>query len=126
MASADNDKLIREFVGTFAKKDAAALAPFFAEDVVFVNYGEQPVRGRDAVVAVWAGVFGNFERVEFETLHQAVDGDVVLAEQVHGLSLPGGKLAPIRNMAVYEIAGGRIAAWRDYTDAAYAATLLQA
>jgi limonene-1,2-epoxide hydrolase len=66
-----------------------------------------------------------FEHVEFETVHQAVNGDVVIAEEVHGLALPGGPLAPIMNMAVYEIRNGTIAAWRDYSNPDYARTLLQ-
>ncbi|MGY0021449.1 hypothetical protein ACVHNB_21125 [Streptomyces sp. YJ-C3] len=52
--------------------------------------------------------------------------DVVIAEQIHGLALPGKKLAPVMNMAVYELRDGRIAAWRDYTNPAYASALLQA
>ncbi|MFG2357007.1 nuclear transport factor 2 family protein [Streptomyces sp. NPDC048521] len=126
MAATDNDSLVRDFVNTFNSKDAAALGPYLADDVVFHNYGDSPVEGRDAVVALWRGVFANFERVEFETVHQAVNGDVVIAEQIHGLSLPGGKLAPVMNMAVYELRDGRIAAWRDYTNPGYAASLLQA
>ncbi|MYW94932.1 nuclear transport factor 2 family protein [Amycolatopsis rubida] len=101
MGPAGNDKLGREFAETLSKKDAGALAPFLAEDVVFAACGDEPVRGRDAVVAV-------------------------IAEQVHGLAPPGGKLAPIRTMAGCELSGGKIAAWRDYPDPAYAATLLQA
>jgi len=71
-------------------------------------------------------VFDNFEQVKFETVHQAVNGDIVIAEQVHGLGLPGGKLAPVMNMAVYEIRDGKVAAWRDYTNPTYASSLLQA
>lgn len=41
---------------------------------------------------------------------------MTLAEQVHGFALPGGKLAPIMNMAVYELRDGEIAAWRDCSD----------
>jgi limonene-1,2-epoxide hydrolase len=50
----------------------------------------------------------------------------VIAEQVHGLALPGGALAPIKNMAVYEIRDGQIAAWRDYTNPNHARALLNA
>ena len=67
-------------------------------------------------MGLWAGVFTAFAEVRFETLSQAVSGDLVIAEQVHGLALPGGALAPIKNMAVYEIRDGQLAAWRDYTN----------
>ncbi|MFD8215964.1 nuclear transport factor 2 family protein [Streptomyces sp. NPDC059697] len=126
MAATDNDTLIRDFVNTFNAQVADALGPFLADDVAFTAYGDSPVEGRDAVIALWKGVFANFEQVRFETVHQAVNGHIVIAEQIHGLALPGRKLAPVMNMAIYELRDGRIAAWRDYTNPAYASTLLQA
>ena len=113
---ARNDSLVREFVDAFEKKDAVLLGTYFTDDIVFESYGDPEIRGRAALVEMWAGVFRNFAGVRFETLHQAVDGDVVIAEQVHGLGLASKPLAPIRNLAVYEIRDGKIAAWRDYTN----------
>ncbi|GGK74148.1 hypothetical protein Sme01_33580 [Sphaerisporangium melleum] len=121
-----HDAFVREFVTTFNAKDADALAPFLTEDVSFTAYGDEPVHGRAAVIALWKGVFANFSEIRFETVHQAVNGDVVIAEQIHGLALPGGHLVPVMNMAVYELRDGRIEAWRDYTNPAYASSLLQA
>lgn len=122
----DNDTLVRDFVEAFNTKDSDQLVPYLHPDVVFHAYGDNEVHGRDAVVAVWKGVFEAFEQIEFATVHQAVNGDVVIAEQVHGLGLPGRKLAPVMNMAVYEIRDGLIAAWRDYSNPAYATELLNA
>jgi limonene-1,2-epoxide hydrolase len=121
---ADPGALVRAFVGVFQAKDADLVAQLVHADVVFRNYGDSEVRGRDALVRTWEGVFGNFEVVRFETVHQAVDGDVVLAEQIHHLGLPGGLVAPIMNLAVYEVRDGLIAAWRDYTNPEYARRLL--
>lgn len=122
--SSDNDTLVREFVEAFNTKDGDRLAPYLHSDVIFQAYGDGEVRGRDAVLRLWKGVFASFGRVKFETVHQAVSGDVVIAEQVHGLGLPGRRLAPVMNMAIYEIRDGKIAAWRDYTNPAYAAQLV--
>ncbi|MEU5931812.1 nuclear transport factor 2 family protein [Micromonospora sp. NPDC047187] len=119
-----NDTLVREFVEAFNTRDADRLVPYLHPDVVFHAYGDQQVRGRDAVVEVWRGVFGMFAEVKFATVHQAVDGDVVIAEQVHGLGLPGRPVAPVMNMAIYEIRDGKIAAWRDYTNPEYAQKLV--
>ena len=126
MTATDHDTLVREFVGTFSSKNAEALGSFMTDDVSFLAYGDSEITGRSAVVELWRNVFDSFEQVTFETVHQAVNGDVVIAEQVHGLGLPGGRIAPVMNMAIYEIRDGRIAAWRDYTNPAYAASLLQA
>jgi limonene-1,2-epoxide hydrolase len=119
-----NSALIRRFVDEFSARNADALRPYFTEDVVFENYGDAPVRGVESVIQLWSGVFRAFSYVQFETLNQAVQGDVVIAEQVHGLRLSGGPMAPIRNMAVYEIRDGRISAWRDYTNPIHAQALL--
>ncbi len=100
------------------------MAPFFTDDIVFENYGDPELRGSQNLVNMWAGVFRNFSVVRFETVNQAVDGDVVIAEQIHGLGLPGKPLAAIKNLAVYEIRDGKIAAWRDYTNPTKAAELL--
>jgi len=121
---ADPGALVRAFVDVFRAKDTALFAEFVHSDVVFRNYGDSEVHGRDALVRMWEGVFGNFKVVRFETVHQAVDGDVVLAEQIHHLGLPGGPVAPIMNLAVYETRDGLIAAWRDYTNPEYARRLL--
>ncbi|GAA1965923.1 nuclear transport factor 2 family protein [Catenulispora subtropica] len=121
-----NDVLVREFVDVFEKKDASLLGAFLAEDVVFENYGDPEIHGRAAVVSMWENVFRTFEAVKFETLNQAVSGDLVIAEQVHGLGLPGRSTAPIRNLAVYEIRDGLITAWRDYTNPDKARQLLTA
>jgi limonene-1,2-epoxide hydrolase len=120
-----NDLLVRKFVATFQHKEAAQLERFFDPNVVFINYGDGEVHGRAAVLQLWAGVFANFEVVRFETVHQAVDGEIVLAEQIHHLSLPGGPVAPVMNLAVYELREGLITAWRDYTNPSYAAQLLR-
>ena len=121
---ARNDALIREFIAAFEKKDAALLGGYFADDIVFENYGDPALHGRASLVDMWSNVFRNFASVKFETLNQAVSGDVVIAEQVHGLGLPGKPLAPIRNLAVYEIRDDKIAAWRDYTNPKQAGQLL--
>ncbi|WP_250032341.1 nuclear transport factor 2 family protein [Paractinoplanes maris] len=121
-----NDALVRDFVEAFNTKNADELSRFLADDVVFQNYGEDAVHGRESVIDLWRGVMRAFPQIRFETVNQAVDGDVVLAEQVHGLGLPGGPVAPIMNLAVYEIRDGKIAAWRDYSNPEYARRLLQA
>lgn len=122
----DHGTFVRQFVETFNKKESAALAPFLHPDIVFLAYGDDDVLGLDAVLALWDRVFCNFETIRFETLHQAVNGDVVIAEQIHGLGLPGKSPAPVMNMAIYEMRDGKIAAWRDYTNPVKAGEVLAA
>jgi limonene-1,2-epoxide hydrolase len=120
------EDLIRQFVASFESKDAGWLGTFFHEDILFANYGGPEVRGKAKVVKAWEQVFSTFETVRFETLNQAVNGSVILAEQLHHLALKGRESVPIRNMAIYEMRNGRIGVWRDFTDSQYAKQLLEA
>jgi limonene-1,2-epoxide hydrolase len=120
----DTGALVSAFVDTFHTKDADLLADYLHPNVVFRNYGEPEVHGRDALLRVWAGVFASFAVVRFETIHQAVNGPIVLAEQIHHLGLPDGPVAPVMNLAVYETNDGLITAWRDYTNPDFARQLL--
>ena len=40
----ENDKLIRDFMNAFEKKDVKVLEEFFHPNVVFRNYGDKEVR----------------------------------------------------------------------------------
>jgi limonene-1,2-epoxide hydrolase len=124
-ATSNLSTLVRSFTDTFETRDTGKLSHYLHPDITFRNYGDPEVHGRDAVLEVWARVFANFAVVRFETIHQAQTGPVVLAEQIHHLGLPGGPVAPIMNLAVYEIEGGLITAWRDYTNPEVARQLLR-
>jgi limonene-1,2-epoxide hydrolase len=91
----DNDTLVREFVDACNTKDSDQLAPYLQPDVVFHAYGDNEILGHDAAVAARKGVFANVEQIQFSTVHQAVNNDIVIAEHVHGLGLPGRKIAPV-------------------------------
>ena len=42
-----NDKLIRDFVSVFEKKDVQLLAKFLHPEIVFQNYGDEEVKGKE-------------------------------------------------------------------------------
>jgi len=57
------------------------------------------------------------DRIEFEILHLAVNGNVVLTERVDTFVRSAGSVGlPV--MGTFELADGRITAWRDYFDLA--------
>jgi limonene-1,2-epoxide hydrolase len=100
------------------------LAPFLHPDIEFQAYGDAPVHGREAVLRLWGGVFAAMGEVAFSTIHQAVNGEIVLAEHVHGLALPGRQVTEIKNMAAYRVRDGFIDEWRNYTNPECARTLM--
>lgn len=122
----DAGETVRQFVASFEKRDADLLGTFFDDAIVFSNHGAPEVRGKENVVQVWKRVFETFAQVPFETIHQAVNGAIVLAEQIHHLALPGREAAAIPNMATYEVRNGRIVLWHDYSDGQSARAALNA
>src|SRR5258708_31072281 len=87
----EKDKLIRDFMNAFEKKDVKVLEEFFHPNVVFRNYGDKEVRGREELLKVWSHVFGMFGRVRFETFNQATNENIVIP---HGRS--GGRPVPVQ------------------------------
>jgi limonene-1,2-epoxide hydrolase len=108
-------ELVRRFCDTWATGDLDALMGFFAEDAVYHNIPVDPVQGVDAIRTTIEGFSGGVDRVEFEVLAIAADGGTVLTERVDTFFLPGKEIAlPV--MGTFEVADGRITAWRDYFD----------
>lgn len=111
------EQVVRAFCDAFAAHDAEALRPFLSDDVVYHNIPMDPVVGADAAVAFLAGFLGMCDRMEIETLHLAVRGDVVLTERIDTFTM-GETVAPLPVMGTFEVRDGRICAWRDYFDLA--------
>ena len=114
----DPDALVREFCGAWSKKDADLLAGYFAEDGVYHNIPMQPLEGREAIRGFLAGFLSAVETVEFQIRHQVATGNVVMNERVDVFRTTAGKEGGFRVAGVFEIRGGKIAAWRDYFDMA--------
>jgi limonene-1,2-epoxide hydrolase len=51
------ETLVQDFVAAFETKDAESVRRFSHEDVRLTNYGDDEVRGRDAVVQLSTRVF---------------------------------------------------------------------
>jgi limonene-1,2-epoxide hydrolase len=108
-------ELVQRFCDTWATGDLDALMGFFAEDAVYHNIPLDPVQGVDAIRTTIEGFSGGVDRVEFEVLAIAADGGTVLTERVDTFFLPDREIAlPV--MGTFEVADGRITAWRDYFD----------
>lgn len=89
---------------------------YFTDDAVYHNMPVEPVQGPAEIKGVLDGFLGGVERVEFEVRHLAADGDVVMTERVDWFHLADGRAISLPVMGTFELAGGKIAAWRDYFD----------
>jgi limonene-1,2-epoxide hydrolase len=115
--SATPAEVIAEFIAAWPGGDAAHLASFFTDDAVYHNIPMDPITGREAIQATFASFMVMAERIEFETLHTAVDGNLVMTERIDRFISPA-RTITLPVMGAFEVADGKIRAWRDYFDLA--------
>ncbi|HLF99817.1 MAG TPA: limonene-1,2-epoxide hydrolase family protein [Acidimicrobiia bacterium] len=113
----DNEQIIRDFVDAWSRRDADELLGFLAEDAVYHNMPMQPVQGHDAIRAVFDFFLPGSTAITWDLLHMASSGDVVFTERVDRFSM-GDREVALPVAGVFEVADGKITAWRDYFDMA--------
>lgn len=103
----------------------AAVRRYFTPETVWDNVGWSVTTGADEAIALWdTFALRGFPFIRVEMIHIAAAGHVVLTERVdHLLDADRRLVLSARLMGVFEIAGGKIAAWRDYTDPAVLAAI---
>jgi len=113
----DTIALVRAFCGAFARRDADEILAYFTEDAVYHNMPMPAMTGKPAIRSVLQMFLGPATFAEFEVLHIAQNGDVVLTERIDRFEVAGKKIElPV--MGTFEVRDGKIAAWRDYFDMA--------
>ena len=115
--SAEPIDVVRQFCAAWSRADADELLAFMTPDAIFHNVPIDPVVGHDAIRSALEAFLGMANNVEFEIRNIASNGPVVFAERVDRFDLGGGHVDLPCN-GVFEIADGKIAAWRDYFDMA--------
>jgi len=108
-------ELVRRFCAAWSDGDVDALAGYFTPDAVYHNIPIDPVTGRDNIKSTIAGFTAGVDSVEFRVHNIAAAGTVVLTERVDAFVTPTVTIElPV--MGTFEVADGKIAAWRDYFD----------
>jgi limonene-1,2-epoxide hydrolase len=113
--SADPIDIVTRFCKTWESVDIGALMDFFADDAVYHNIPLAPVVGKDAIRTTIDGFTAGVDRIEFEVLAIAANGNTVLTERVDRFVRPD-KTMELPVMGTFEVVDGKIAAWRDYFD----------
>ncbi len=116
MSEAENIELVRKFCAEWTKPDIPKIVDYFTDDAVYHNMPLQPLQGKDAIKGVIEQFTAPFQGGDWQVSHIAAVGDVVLTERVDRFI--GEKTIELPVMGVFEIKGGKIAAWRDYFDMA--------
>jgi ketosteroid isomerase-like protein len=100
-------QLVEEWVRRFNAGDASGLAALYHDDAVNHQVVQEPVRGRDAICAMFEREFAGAEMTcIIETIHEA--GDVAALEWRDPLGL--------RGCGFFTVREGRIAFQRGYWD----------
>jgi limonene-1,2-epoxide hydrolase len=114
----DPAAVVTAFIAEFDAEhpDIGRLLQYFTEDAVYHNMPGEPAAGIAAVEQALAYTQRLASR-GWEIVHQAVVGDVVLNERRDRFQV-GDRVVELPVCGVFEVRGGKIAAWRDYFDMA--------
>ncbi len=112
--SAESELVLRMIDG-FNNIDLDAIVACFADDAIYDNVPMTAVQGTDAIRETLQGFMGAATEVQWDMRNIVAEGGVVLTERVdkfkindHWIELPV--------MGTFEVANGKITAWRDYFD----------
>jgi limonene-1,2-epoxide hydrolase len=112
--AAANDAMIREFIAAWERRDTEFIVDHFADDGVYHSVPLTPIVGKAAIREFVAGFTGK-PPGRLEIRHQVATATVVMNERTDFITLNGQPVTlPI--CGVFEIADGRIKAWREYFD----------
>jgi limonene-1,2-epoxide hydrolase len=111
-----NTDLIDRFVAAWKRLDVDEIMDFFSDDAVYTNIPiDPPNEGKEAIRKTIEGFVGMATAIEF-VVHGSAENPakgLVMNERTDRFRV-GDKWIEARVMGVFELRGGKIAAWRDY------------
>jgi limonene-1,2-epoxide hydrolase len=115
MEKAESIAVIRSFIEACVRADPDEFAGYFTEDATWWNAPWKLVRGRVAIRETLRRGAGQMAALPWEIVHIVADGDLVMAERVDNFRVGETRIS-VPCVGVFELRGGKIAAWRDYWD----------
>lgn len=113
----NNGHVVRNLLDAWRRQAIDEILGYFTDDAICHPMPMQPLVGKPAIADGLKMIFAQVAVEEFKTLHQLERGDLVMNERVDRFTA-GDKRVNLPVMGVFELREGRIAAWRDYFDAA--------
>jgi limonene-1,2-epoxide hydrolase len=112
--AAANDRLVRDFIAAWERRESDFIIGCFAEDAVYHSMPLTPIEGK-AAIADWVRSFERKKPGRLDVHHQIATEHVVMNERTDRIELNGHSVTlPITG--VFEINDGKIRAWREYFD----------
>jgi limonene-1,2-epoxide hydrolase len=107
-------ELVTDFCRLWASPDPTEMASYFTDGAIYQSIPMDSIHGREAIRDFIAGYTAAYGGVDFIVHRQVSDGNLVMNERTDILRRRAGGEVRVPVMGVFETAGGRIAAWRDY------------
>ena len=132
MITTDPAAVVTRYIYAVRDGDSGAIRDSFAEDAIWEYPGDLPLsgtwRGRDTIVDDFLGSVGTAlepgSTVALEVTSVLTAGDQVVAEWTSRATARGGAAYHNRNVGIFTVRDGKIAAVREYTDTQHAAHVL--
>lgn len=122
--TADPTTLVLNFLDQWCVSRGAmhdAIRATFTADAVWENVGLATTHGPDEAIALMETMRAGHgvETIRIETLNISANGGTVLTERIdYMVAADGSEPFFGRCMGIFEVADGKITAWRDYFDTA--------
>jgi len=109
--------VVRRFLDAVESRDCDAVAACFTHDARYANVPHPPAVGPAAIRAVFARILPRCDRVQWDVVSSAYEGDTAWLERVDRFWIDGREYA-IECNGVYRVDPGsaRLAEVRDYVD----------
>jgi limonene-1,2-epoxide hydrolase len=121
----DAKSVVQQFCDGMANREAEALRPLLADDVVYQNVGMEAAEGIEATVAAIGFQFQMFpDSYEYETINIVAEGDLVMNERIDYVRGPDGNRHGLPVMGAFVVKDGKIVRWTDYWDSALIAKIM--
>ena len=121
----DSKQVVQQFCDGMVNRDAEALRPLLADDVVYQNVGMEAADGIDATVAALAFQFEMFpDSYEYQTINVVADDNLVMNERLDFVRGSDGNKHGLPVMGTFVVKDGKITRWTDYWDSALIGKML--
>lgn len=112
-----SEQLVSEFCAAWSRRDIDELLGYLTPDAIYHNMPMDPAKGHEQIRNVFNLFVPLSNEIAWEMLNIGSSGDIVFTERVDRFVM-GDRTIELPVAGVFEIRGGKIAAWRDYFDMA--------
>jgi limonene-1,2-epoxide hydrolase len=118
-------QIVQQFCDGMVNRDAEALRPLLADEVVYQNAGMPAVEGIEATLAALAFQFEMFpDSYEYKTIKSVAAGKIVMNERLDYIRGPDGNRHGLPVKGTFVVSDGKIIRWTDYWDSALIAKMM--